>query len=218
MRSICAESCYRPAVSSDFELLTAWREGDKTAGSELFGRHFDSLYRFFASKVGDNAEELVQRSFVAALESVARFRGEASVRTWMFAIARNILRQWIWERGRATDREQVLEENSVAALGIGPSTAIDLAREHKLLAAGLQRIPIDSQIVLELFYWEKLTGAEIASVLDCAEGTLRGRITRARQQLRAELDQIVRTKEELDSSMDGLETWAAKMAMPRVPS
>jgi RNA polymerase sigma factor (sigma-70 family) len=204
-------------MASDLELLAAWRDGDKAAGSELFGRHFDSLYRFFASKVGDNAEELVQRSFVAALESAARFRGDASVRTWMFAIARNILRQWIWERGRTTEREQVLEHSSVAALGIGPSTAIDLAREHKLLAAGLQRIPIDSQIVLELFYWEKLTAAEIASVLECPEGTVRGRITRARQQLRAELDQIVRTKEELDSSMDGLETWAEQMVRARAP-
>jgi RNA polymerase sigma-70 factor (ECF subfamily) len=204
-------------MASDSELLAAWQAGNKQAGSELFGRHFNSLYRFFASKVADDSEELVQRSFVAALEGVARFRGDASVRTWLFAIARNILRQWIWERGRATEREQVLEHSSVAALGIGPITAFDLAREHKLLAAGLQRIPIDSQIVLELFYWEKLTAAEIAAVFECAEGTVRGRITRARQQLRAELDQIVRTKEDLDSSMDGLETWAEQMARARVP-
>ena len=196
----------------DEELLAAWRDEDKQAGSELFGRHFDALYRFFASKVGDDAEELVQRSFVAALESAERFRGDASVRTWLFAIARNILRQWIWERDRTARREQVLEHSSVAALGIGPSTALDLAREHRQLAAGLQRIPIDSQIVLELFYWEKLTAAEIAAVFECPEGTVRGRINRARQQLRAELDRIVRTKEELDSSMDGLEAWAEQMA------
>ncbi|MFO7565264.1 MAG: RNA polymerase sigma factor [Enhygromyxa sp.] len=202
----------------DSELLAAWRDGDKLAGSELFGRHFNSLYRFFASKVGDDAEELVQRSFLAALESAERFRGDASVRTWLFAIARNILRQWIWERDRTTRREQVLEHSSVAALGLGPSSALDLAREHKQLAAALQRIPIDSQIVLELFYWEQLTAAEIAAVFECPEGTVRGRIARARQQLRAELDQIVRTKEELDSSMDGLEAWAQQLAQAWLPT
>jgi RNA polymerase sigma factor (sigma-70 family) len=204
-------------MKADEELLAAWRAGDKQAGSELFGRHFDSLYRFFAHKVGDDSEELVQRSFVGALESIERFRGDASVRTWLFAIARNILRQWIWERDRARRREDVLEDSCIAALGVGASTAFDVAREHKQLVVGLQRIPIDSQIVLELFYWEKLTAAEIASVFECPEGTVRGRISKARQQLRAELDQIVRTKEELDSSMDGLETWAEQMARARVP-
>jgi len=194
------------------ELLTAWRGGDKLAGSELFGRHFDSLYRFFASKVGDEADELVQRCFVAAIEGFERYRGEASVRTWLYAIARNILRQWAWERGRAKRREQELGDCSLADLGVGPSTAIDMVREHKQLAAALRRIPIDSQIVLEMFYWEKLTAGEIAVVLECLEGTVRSRITRARQQLRGELDQLVRTHEELESSMDGLETWAKQMA------
>lgn len=204
-------------MSSDFELLGAWRLGDKAAGGELFARHFDSLYRFFASKVGDESEELVQRTFVAALDSVDRFRGEASVRTWLFAIARNVLRQWAWERNRAAQREQVLEHSVVATVGAGPSSALDLAREHKRLAAALQRIPMDSQILLEVFYWEKLTAKEIAVVFACPEGTVRGRITRARKQLRAELDQIVRTKEELASSMDGLETWAEQMARAWAP-
>jgi RNA polymerase sigma-70 factor (ECF subfamily) len=199
-------------MRSDHELLVAWCGGDKLAGSELFGRHFESLYRFFANKAGDETDELVQRTFVAALEGADRFRGDASVRTWLFAIARNIVRQWAWERSRLRSREDELGEHSLAELGVGASTAIDMAREHRNLAAGLRRIPIDSQIVLELYYWERLTGAEIAEILECSEGTVRSRINRARLQLRGELEQLVRTREELDSSMDGLETWAAQLA------
>lgn len=199
-------------MSNDLALLTAWQEGNKAAGSELFGRHFESLYRFFASKVGDEADELIQQTFVAALEGSERFRGDASVRTWLFAIARNILRQWAWAHERASLRLDSRAELSIADLGLSPSSAIDLARQHRQLAAGLQRLPIDSQIILELFYWERLTGAEIGVVLGVPEGTIRGRIARARTQLRAELDLLVRTKAELDSTMDGLETWAEQLA------
>lgn len=197
---------------TDAELLAAWREGDKQAGGELFGRHFEGLFRFYASKVGRDAEDLVQRCFVAALESAGRFRGEASVRTWLFAIARNILRQWIGERTQVAQREDPLAHSSVAALGLGLGSALDLAREQRQLAAALARVPIDAQIVLELFYWEAMTAAEIAVVLACPEGTVRGRIARARQLLRAELDQILRTKAELESNIDGLETWAKQLA------
>ena len=50
---------------TDFELLEAWREGDQRAGKELFARHFDSIYRFFRSKVDDAAEDLTQQTFLA---------------------------------------------------------------------------------------------------------------------------------------------------------
>ena len=46
-------------MSDDTELLAAWRAGDQAAGSELFDRHFESLRRFFASKVGTGIEDLV---------------------------------------------------------------------------------------------------------------------------------------------------------------
>ncbi len=201
-----------PSVSpTDAELLIAWRDGDTKSGSELFGRHFRVIHRFFASKVGPETDDLVQRTFVGALEGAHRYRAEASVKTWLLSIARNVLRQWAWERGRRDRRESAFEV-SVADLGVGPNTALDLAREQRVLVTGLQRIPLQQQTLLELYYWENLTAKQIASIFECPEGTVRGRIRKARQLLKAELDALARDPQEAESGLAGLETWAAQLA------
>jgi DNA-directed RNA polymerase specialized sigma24 family protein len=80
-------------VREDLELLAAWRGGDRDAGGELFDRHFVSIRRFFRSKVGDDYEELVQRTFTRCVEGQQRFRGEGKFRSYLFAIAANVLRE-----------------------------------------------------------------------------------------------------------------------------
>lgn len=199
--------------STDQELLAAWREGDRRAGGELIDRHFKSLYRFFANKVGrpDEAEDLVQRTFTGAVSGLVRFRSDASVRTWLFAIARNVLRQWAEERARKRGREVAMATASVADLGVGPSTLIGQHREQRLLLEALRRIPLESQLALELAYWEQLTAREIGEVLDCPEGTARSRLRKAKQELRASLDALARTREELESTVNGLEDWAREL-------
>ncbi|KIG15906.1 RNA polymerase sigma-70 factor [Enhygromyxa salina] len=201
-------------ATNDIELLAAWREGDRDAGGKLLTRHFRSLYMFFATKVGHQVEveDLVQRTFTGALEGIGRFRGDAAVKTWLLAIARNVLRQWAWERKRKRTREAQIGDSSIADLGVGVSTAFAQAREQKLLVTALQRIPIDAQMILELYFWERLKARELAVVFEIPEGTVRGRIRKAKALLEAELNELTRTGEELASVMQGLETWAGEVA------
>jgi len=204
----------------DRELLEAWRAGDRKAGGALLERHMRALYMFFATKVRDRAEidDLVQRTVAGALEGLPRFRGEAAPKTWLLAIARNVLRQWAWERTRKDRREQALGEVSVADLGVGVSTAFAAAREQKLLVTALQRLPLDAQMILELYYWEQLKARELAVVFEAPEGTIRGRIRKAKALLEAELDSLTRSGEELASVLQGLETWAEEIAALARPS
>ncbi len=198
--------------TSDSELLRAWHNGDKRAGGQLFNRHFRAIHRFFASKIGPAyAEELSQQTFVAAVESKGRYSGQASVRSWLFGIARNILRQWFEKRGRARRREQDIGEVSIIDLGMGPRTAVELRHEQQLLVTALQRLAMDSQILLELVYWEKLKGRELAAVFGVPEGTIRGRIRKAKAELRAILDELNRTGIDHDTTIQGLETWAGEL-------
>lgn len=74
-------------MTTDVELLEAWRAGDKRAGKRLFERHYDAVHRFFRNKVGSDAPDLVQKTFLGCIESVDRFRGEGSFRSWLFAVA-----------------------------------------------------------------------------------------------------------------------------------
>lgn len=197
--------------SSDLDLLMAWRDGDRRAGGELISRFYRPLYRFFANKVGDAnvVEDLVQRTFTGATVGLERFRVESSARTWMFAIARNILRQWFEERYRTRKHEGELGEASVADLGVGPSTLVALDQDKQRLLTALQRLPLESQLILELSYWEGLTARELGEILGCPEGTARSRLRKAKQELRGVLDELARTPELIESTMRGLETWAA---------
>jgi RNA polymerase sigma factor (sigma-70 family) len=196
---------------TDLELLASWREGDRRAGGELFDRHFSAIRRFFRAKVGDDYEELQQRTFMRCVEGQHRFRGDGTFRSYLFAIATNVLREYIKGR-RVQDREFDPDSESVADLELpGPSTAMGARREQQLLLAAIRRLPLNDQIVIELFYWEQMTSAEVADVLTLPHGTVRSRLRLARERLRGHLDELARTPAEAESTVGGLERWAAEL-------
>ncbi len=182
-------------MSDDRELLERWRDGDTTAGSALFERHFESLRRFYRSKVAvTEVEDLMQRALLSCLESVASFRGDSSFRTYLFVIARRELYDHIERKARAARREVPdLGVTSIRDGGVTPSM-VALAREHHaIIAEAMLQIPVDFQITLELFYWEQLRGPELAEVLGISPTTVRTRLHRAREALRGKLSQLAPT-------------------------
>ena len=199
------------ADPSDAELLSAWGGGDRRAGAALLRRHFDPLHRFFTNKVGASAEveDLVQLTLMACVRGRERYRGEASFRTFLFAIARNTLLKHLRDCKRDAPLDP--EAESLADLGLGASTALDLRREQQLLLTGLRHISLDSQIVLELYYWEQLSATQIAAILETSEAAIRGRLRKAKLELRGALERLARDPEELASTFDGIDRWAASL-------
>lgn len=197
-------------MPTDVELLTAWRNGDPLAGDELFNRHFAAINRFFRNKVSDGLEDLVQQTFMALVEGKERFRCDSTVRTYLFGVANNMLRDHYRARRRDPDALD-LRKSSAMDAGAGPSTFIGKRREVRLLYEGLRRIPLDSQIVLELYYWEEMSASQTAEVLGIPEGTVRGRVRRAKQLLKEELSELAESPEELQTTMGNLEAWASAL-------
>ncbi|MEM6997046.1 MAG: sigma-70 family RNA polymerase sigma factor [Myxococcota bacterium] len=167
----------------DAELLEAWAHGDQEAGATLVERHSRLVYAFFRSKVDDDLDDLIQETWLACVASRAKFRGDSTFRTYVLGIARNRLYEHFRRQQRAR-RHIDFDEVSAVALGSSPTGRLARGRRQSALMAGLRNIPVDSQIVLELFYWEDLSGGEIAAVLGIPENTVRTRVNRARQQLR----------------------------------
>jgi RNA polymerase sigma-70 factor (ECF subfamily) len=195
------------ARPSDLSLFEAWRDGDKRAGNELFERHFEAIYRFFVHRAPADAVDLVQRTFLGAIEARDRFRAASSFRTFLFAIARNeLLAHW---RRRKGDADPVT--SSIRDLAPSPSTELVARAEHRMLLEALRSIPIDLQIAIELHYWEALGTSEIAEVLGVPEGTAKSRLRRAREALAEELARLESNEERLRSTLANLDAWAMEL-------
>lgn len=200
-------------MRTDFELLNGWKAGDAEAGNELLERHFAALYRFFHNKVGGGIDDLVQQTLLGCVEGRVRFRAESSFRTFLFAVARFVLYNHFDAR-RAAER---IDYGTVSALDLGesPSQVVHARAEQRLLGAALRRLPLDDQIVLELYYWESLTGPELAEALELPEPAVRSRIRRALERLRERLGELASSTAELESVSTDLEGWAASLVEQR---
>lgn len=170
----------------DVALLEAWRAGDSGAGEALFERHFDAVVRFFRNKVHESPDDLVQKTFLGCLEAKERFRGEASFRTFLFAVAHNVLRNHFRACRRGT---QKVDFSVDSAFGLIPSPSAVVARHRtqQLLLDALRRIPLQYQVALELHFWEDLTAAEVAEVVGIPTGTAKTRLRRGKELLQEAL-------------------------------
>jgi RNA polymerase sigma factor (sigma-70 family) len=195
-------------VSDDAELLERWNAGDGSAGEALFEKHFDALYRFFRNKVNEDCGELVQRTLMACLEKRDKVRNAESLRAFVFGCARFELLRYFRRRSKR-EREVDFADASVHDLDPSPSRIVAKQREQRVLLEALRRIPLELQIVVELHYWESMTTAEIAEVIEVPVGTVKSRLRRARERLEAELATIAKEPALLESTVAGLEGWVA---------
>jgi len=205
-------------MSSDFELLEAWRGGDEVAGRDLFSRYFDAVFRFFRNKVNDAAEDLTQQTFMGLVAGRDKFRGDASFRTYLFVIARKRLYSYLRNLDKRQDPIE-FGNSSVVDLGlVSPSQAVAVRQEQQLLLQALRRLPVEMQLALELHYWEELTVVEIADVLETPVGTVKSRLQRARQRLDAVIAELSESEALLHSTMDNFDEWARDLQRHIAPA
>lgn len=196
---------------SDPDLLTAWRAGKLTAGEELFRRHYQSIERFFHNTVAaSDVDDLVQNTFIACAEARDRFEARSSFRTYLFGIAHNVLRSHYRSR-TARGEEPDFQLVSVVDLGLGQSTMLEQKRERRVLLEALRSIPLESQVLLQLRYWEELRTADLAQVLGVPRGTAVDRLRRAQDQLQQAIARIDASPEVLASTLASINGWAAAL-------
>ncbi len=178
-------------MPDDQVLLARWRDGDRSAGDALFERHFKSVRRFFKSKVGpSHAEDLIQRTFLGCINNIHGYRGDASFRTYLFAVARNLLNMHFRQLRRRPGLEPDASIHSVMDLKTGVSTAVGRQDERRLIQVALRHLPVDAQTLLELTYWEGMTASQLAEIFEVSPITIRTRKLRAREKLREIVDAL----------------------------
>lgn len=176
--------------------------GDESAYAELLGQHQRMVVQLAMNLLGerDEALDLSQEVFLRVFRTIHRFRGQSSLRTWIYRIAVNQARNRhrFWRRRHRAD--QVSIDEHVAAHGEFVSS--DDATPERVLArkelaerlqTALDRLPFDQRTVIVLREIDGLSYEEIAYSLGVAVGTVKSRLTRARQALRLDLREEKRT-------------------------
>jgi RNA polymerase sigma-70 factor (ECF subfamily) len=168
------------------------RVHDSAAWDELVERFNAPLTHLVCSLLGgwcEDVPDIVQDSFVKAFGSIARFRGECSLRTWLFRIAVNLCRDYqksAWRR-RVDLQGNPSETRLVEPQGVAEQPFRDVEWEQLRLA--LSRVPEKERVCVELRFIYQMTGREISAVVGCTESTVWSRIYAGLKRLRAALSE-----------------------------
>jgi len=176
-------------VRDDRDELDAWKQGDTSAGHALIERHYESVLRFFRTKAGDEADDLVQQTFLRCLQHADRFRGDSSFKAFLFGIARNVLFEHVRRKVRDGHAPPDFGVSSILDLEPRASTLLFQRTAERALVQALQAMPVEIQIVLELYYWEELSIDDVASAVEVPPGTVKSRLHRGRELLRTALSE-----------------------------
>jgi RNA polymerase sigma-70 factor (ECF subfamily) len=184
-------------LADEVSLLRQAGAGDHAAFERLVLRHEASVHRFVRTLTGDPsaAEDALQETFLAAWRGAAAFRGDASVRSWLFAIARHAVQRQFRRRAGAPPPEDVtpLDELGLqAGWGASDPEADAIRRQRRdLVARALESLDAEDRRVLVLRDLEQLPGGEAAEVLGLTLPALKSRLHRARLRFAARLRQEV---------------------------
>jgi RNA polymerase sigma-70 factor (ECF subfamily) len=178
-------------------LITRCAAGDEAACADLVSEHQRMVFHLALHLLGDHDEalDLSQEVFLNVFRTIGRFRGQSALRTWIYRIVINQARnrqRWWRRRHRA---EQVSLEERLENNGDLPP-ASDLAEPDRMfgrkelasrISDALATLPFEQRTAIVLREVDGLSYEEIAFSLGVAVGTVKSRLTRAREALRARL-------------------------------
>jgi len=179
---------------TDERLLEQAAGGDGTAFQILYERYRDPIFRFAYRLLGsvEAAEDIAHDCFLSLIKEPGRFDPErASLRTYMYAAARNLAAKRYNSFARETAIDAVADELHVAE-SQGPMAQVldnELTGEVERAIASLPPLQREA---LVLFEYEDLSLAEIAAVVGAESNTVKARLFRAREKLRVRLDRYFR--------------------------
>ena len=173
------------AAADERELVQAVLRRDRKAAARFVAAHIDAVYAFVRHRLAPRAdlvEDVVQDVFLAALNGLATFQGQSSLRTWLVAIARHKIEDVYRQRLRLPEALDDLDP--LEAELVSPSTAldeqIDTARARAKARHVLAQMPERYGLMLLWRYWEQRTTREMAAAIGTTEKSVERTLARAR--------------------------------------
>ncbi|MFC4765835.1 RNA polymerase sigma factor [Effusibacillus consociatus] len=155
---------------------------------EIYSAHFRDIYSYVAYSVGSQseAEDLTQEVFLKAYRALGSFRGDAEVRTWLYAIARNTLRSYFTRKKPAAAGEEELA--SLASPDSSPEQVVTDRERLGLLQKALLQLNETQRTVVILRNIHGYSTREAAQILNCTETNIKVQLFRALRKLRKILE------------------------------
>jgi len=202
IETVASAADFELRASSQDQFIERLRRGDALAYERLVADHSGDVYALLFRLTSDpeEARDLTQETFFRTFQSIDRFRGDASLKTWIYRIAINQARnRWRWWRRRRRDvtvsldaTDQQRDQPLAATLQNENSPSPEqqtLARERESqlreALSGLRRSYRESVILRDV---EGFSYEEIAQTLQISIGTVKSRISRGRLELRRQLE------------------------------
>jgi RNA polymerase sigma-70 factor (ECF subfamily) len=159
----------------------------------LVKEDYHRLYRsaWLFTRNHDDAQDVVQETLFEAYKSFSSFKGNSSFFTWLYAILRNIHRRWLRKNKIYVNRKGNIEEGILEeSVNPGVRGCISLLERTELdigISNALGAIPEKYSEILMLRHFEDFSYKEIAYILSCSIGTVKSRMSKARELLRKRL-------------------------------
>ena len=185
-----------PSGGADAELVAQLQRGDEAAFRTLVLRFQDQVYRTVYSllRSAEDAEDVAQEVFVEVHQTIARFRGDATLSTWLYRLATSRALQ---HRRRQQARRRFAFFTSFLGFAnetlpeppdhAHPQALLEGAQQLHLLQQHIGRLPAQQQVAFTLRYEQELRYDEIAAVLDTSVAAVESLLYRARHTLRQHL-------------------------------
>jgi RNA polymerase sigma-70 factor (ECF subfamily) len=171
--------------------IKRFQAGDAAAFAKIMGHYEPYALGLVWRMTGDRhaAEDICQEVFIKVLKGLGRFRTESSLKTWIFRIAHNAA---LDHKRSHRPMESLADRDEIVAGGDAgrdgqPLARMEDAQLKKAIERAMETLPALPREVLHLFYWDELSVAEIGTVLEIPEGTVKTHLFRGRKTLREQM-------------------------------
>jgi RNA polymerase sigma-70 factor, ECF subfamily len=173
------------------------QRGNMAALRELFDRYQRGVYNTVFGIVGNEADaaDVTQDVFIRAFRALPRLQAPEAFTSWLFRIATNLSRNHLRDRGRARtesldagfEGDEESAGHQVADAAPEPSSQAETAELQNRVRTAIQGLTDNHRLVVTLHHLEGMPVEEIATLMGISEGTVKSRLSRAREQLRRKL-------------------------------
>jgi len=169
-----------PPEQHQRNLLARISAGDKPAMKQLYELLAPGLLQFIRARTGDAAEaaDVVQDTFMEVWRTAGRYEARASVKTWIFAMARFNLIDRLRKRGREEPLDEDFEAPDTAP---EPQALAEAASDARRVRQCIDKLPQAQARAVRLAFYDELSYGEIAAVENIPEGTVKTRIFHAKK-------------------------------------